>query len=323
MHTAETQDIKRLRDCRVQAAGKTYLLARGEFHRHTEYTAHRDVDGSLEDMWRYALDAAGMDWLGNADHDNGYGHQYAWWTIQKTTDIYHNPPWFTAPYTYERSVNWPNGHRNVIFAERGIRPLPRGNMQGDEKTGTPDTKMLYAYLRHFQGICASHTSTTGMGTDWRDNDPLVEPVVEIYQGDRNNYECEEAPRSFTAGVLPLKGGGSPSRGIRLERAGQGLSLWFREFQRPHQHALQLRHRAGREAGAAGAAGGVPRPPLLRRHRQHSAGGQVRRAPDGRGVHFEGEAHAARPRRRDGAHRAGRNRAEQPIRVQRRAEPDNG
>ena len=86
----------------------------------------------------------------------------------------------------------------MIFTRRGIRTLPRGDMQGDEKTGTPDTKMLYAYLQHFDGICASHTSATGMGTDWRDNDPLVEPVVEIYQGDRNNYECEGAPRSLTA-----------------------------------------------------------------------------------------------------------------------------
>jgi hypothetical protein len=34
-----------------------------------------------------------------------------------------------------------------------------------------------------------------MGTDWRDNDPNAEPVVEIYQGDRQNYEIEEAPRS--------------------------------------------------------------------------------------------------------------------------------
>jgi hypothetical protein len=58
--------------------------------------------------------------------------------------------------------------------------------------------MLYAYLNYFHGMCASHTSATSMGTDWRDNDPLVEPIVEIYQGDRNNYECEEAPRGITA-----------------------------------------------------------------------------------------------------------------------------
>jgi hypothetical protein len=196
VHPHEAEDIQRLREVRVQSTGNTYQLARGEFHRHTEYTAHRDGDGPLEDMWRYSQDAADMDWLGNADHDNGFGHQYAWWIIQKTMDIYHNPPWFVAPYTYERSVQYPNGHRNVIFAQRGIRCLPRGDLSGSEQSGTPDTKMLYAYLKHFGGICASHTSATGMGTDWRDNDPLVEPVVEIYQGDRNNYECEGAPRGF-------------------------------------------------------------------------------------------------------------------------------
>ena len=48
--------------------------------------------------------------------------------------------------------------------------------------------MLYAYLKQFDGIVGSHTSATSMGTDWRDNDPKVEPVVEIYQGDRQNYE---------------------------------------------------------------------------------------------------------------------------------------
>jgi hypothetical protein len=34
-----------------------------------------------------------------------------------------------------------------------------------------------------------------MGTDWRDNDPELEPVVEIAQGDRFNYESLGAPLS--------------------------------------------------------------------------------------------------------------------------------
>ena len=55
--------------------------------------------------------------------------------------------------------------------------------------------MLYDYLKQLGGICASHTSGTGMGTDWRNWDPEVEPMVEIYQGDRNNYERPDAPRS--------------------------------------------------------------------------------------------------------------------------------
>ena len=58
----------------------------------------------------------------------------------------------------------------MIFAQRGIRTLPRGDMQGTPAGGTPDTKMLYAYLKYFNGMCASHTSATHMGTDWRDND---------------------------------------------------------------------------------------------------------------------------------------------------------
>jgi len=81
--------------------------------------------------------------------------------------------------------------------KRGVRPLPRGDLNGTLEAGTPDTKLLYDYLKHFGAICASHTSTTDMGTDWRDNDPEVEPVVEIYQGHRHNYEHFGAPRSAT------------------------------------------------------------------------------------------------------------------------------
>ncbi len=59
--------------------------------------------------------------------------------------------------------------------------------------------MLYSYLRQYDGIVASHTSGTQMGTDWRDNDPVLEPVVEIYQGERQNYEMPGAPRAMAEG----------------------------------------------------------------------------------------------------------------------------
>jgi hypothetical protein len=57
--------------------------------------------------------------------------------------------------------------------------------------------MLYKYLHLFDGVCAVHTSATSMGTDWRDNDPVVEPMVEIYQGCRQNYEYPGVPRCPT------------------------------------------------------------------------------------------------------------------------------
>ena len=126
------------------------------------------------------------------------------------------------------SVRYPSGHRNVMFARRGIRPLPRlGNKQpvlyGTAEEGSPDIKLLYDYLKHFKGICASHTSGTGMGTDWRDNDPEVEPIVEIYQGHRRNYEHFGAPRSATKATAI---GGYQPAGFVWNALGKGYRLGF-------------------------------------------------------------------------------------------------
>jgi hypothetical protein len=195
----ENAAVKRIRDYRIDLDGKKYQPLRGEFHRHTEISWDCGPDGSLEDMWRYAIDVAQFDWIGNADHDSGAGREYSWWLIQKFTDAYHVKNHFTPMFTYERSVAYPHGHRNCMFAQRGVRTLPRlappAPGQGVAGVHPDDTKMLYRYLHELGGICASHTSATGMGTDWRDNDPQVEPAVEIYQGDRMSYEYEGAPRS--------------------------------------------------------------------------------------------------------------------------------
>ena len=178
--------------------GKELRLVRGEFHRHTEISGDGGGDGPLEDMWRYGMDVAAMDWLGCGDHDNGGGREYTWWLTQKTTDAFRLPGRFDPPFTYERSVSYPEGHRNVVFAQRGVRTLPRlPKTDAEPVVHAPDTQMLYKYLHLFNGVCAEHTSATDMGTDWRDNDPVVEPMVEIYQGCRQSYERPGAPRSPT------------------------------------------------------------------------------------------------------------------------------
>jgi hypothetical protein len=208
IHPNEAADVARLRAHRIEAGGKTYRLLRGEFHRHCEISGDGANDGALEDMWRYAIDCARLDWIGNGDHDNGGGKEYTWWLTQKTTDLYHSAAHFTPMFTYERSVQYPHGHRNVMFAKRGVRTLPRLQFEGGG-IHDDDTKMLYDHLKALDGICASHTSaTTGMGTDWRDNDPKAEPFVEIYQGHRNSYEHLGAPRvgrsqaEAVAGIQP-------------------------------------------------------------------------------------------------------------------------
>jgi hypothetical protein len=191
VHADEAADVARMRNHRIVAGGKTYRFFRGDFHRHTEISQDGGNDGALEDMWRYAIDAASFDWMGDADHDNGGGKEYTWWLVQKSTDLYNSPSLVTL-FTYERSVAYPNGHRNVMFPKRGVRTLPRLVRSG--QVVDDDTDMLYAYLKEHGGICASHTSATGMGTDWRDVDPAYEPMVEIYQGHRNSYEHFGAPR---------------------------------------------------------------------------------------------------------------------------------
>jgi hypothetical protein len=197
-HPNEARDIARIRGHRIVAGGKSYQLLRGEFHRHTDISVDGGGDGTLEDMWRYALDVGALDWIGCGDHDNGNGREYTWWLTQKTTDLYHVAPRFNPMFTYERSVNYPAGHRNVMFAERGVRTLSRltddEGQRIDVNGRDLDAQMLYKYLRELNGICASHTSATTMGTDWRENDPEVEPFVEIYQGDRDSYEYFGAPR---------------------------------------------------------------------------------------------------------------------------------
>jgi hypothetical protein len=209
VHAGEKDDVARMRAHQIRAGGKSYRLLRGEFHRHTELSQDGGNDGALEDMWRYAIDAAGLDWIGNGDHDNGGSKEYTWWLVQKTTELYHVPRVFTPLFTYERSVAYPGGHRNVMFPYRGVRTLPRlvdaKGVRTDVAGKDEDAAMLYAYLHELGGVCAAHTTGTGGGTDWRANDREVEPFVEIFQGFRNSYEHVGAPRAPTGAALKAKG----------------------------------------------------------------------------------------------------------------------
>ncbi len=196
---SEQADDSAVRNYRFSSGKDGLRIVRGEFHRHSEISMDGGLDGSLLDQWRYIIDVAQLDWVGCCDHDNGGGREYSWWTTQKLTDIFYTPGKFAPLFNYERSVQYPEGHRNVVFAQRGVRPLPRLPISDENATGhAPDTQSFYAYLKKYNGVTSSHTSATDMGTDWRDNDPSVEPVVEIYQGMRQNYEMPDAPRANTA-----------------------------------------------------------------------------------------------------------------------------
>ena len=201
VHPSETADVARLRDYRAEINGKTYRPVRGDMHRHTDISWDGNRDGSLFDAYRYALDAAGHDFLGVADHQAGHEIEYSWWMIQKAVDLFTIPGKFTPLYGYERSRGYPSGHRNAMFAQRGVQVVKMLDEER-ERNNEVGVEHFYEDLRKNRGIVMSHTSATGAGTDWRDNDPDVETLVEIYQGYRRNYEHEGAPRSSNRGGRP-------------------------------------------------------------------------------------------------------------------------
>lgn len=214
-----------MRGYRTTVHGRQVQIVRGDFHRHTElsWDGGGGVDGNLQEFYRYMIDAAAMDFGASTDHQGG-SYDYWWWYSQKMTDMHHLPGIYTSIFGYERSVTQPNGHRNVFFADRSgqVTPFYMGGARNYALGTNPigdlpavatgdvvrdDTKHLCQDVRRMRGIAISHTSGTRMGTDWRDYDPEIEPVIEIMQGARTNYEYAGAPLSARSGERADEPGG--------------------------------------------------------------------------------------------------------------------
>src|SRR5262249_55419841 len=120
LHADEAGDVSKLRAHRVNVRGETFRLLRGELHRHTELS--QDLggvgDGTMPEFYRYAIDAAALDFGASTDHQAG-GVDYWNFLTQAATDMYHVPDRFVALYGYERNMPRPHGHRNIIHTRRG------------------------------------------------------------------------------------------------------------------------------------------------------------------------------------------------------------
>jgi hypothetical protein len=110
----------------------------------------------------------------------------------------------------------------VVFDHRGVRTLP---VEPAEMRGTKNSGLLvYPYLRQNRGICMEHSLATGQGTDYRDNDPVLEPLVELYQGYHVSYEYAGAPRAETDERHLLIHGGYEPAGFWWKALAKGLKL---------------------------------------------------------------------------------------------------
>jgi hypothetical protein len=188
--------------------GKTYRLVWGDLHRHTDISNCRTgFDGCILEAYRYALDLAGLDFLGTSDHTDiaKVYAPYEWWHTQRHVDTFFAPGHFAPLYAYEREQTFPWGHRNIAFAKRGgpIVYINRINYRNSPWQATLPVKAgldqiqpseLWEVLkRHGQPVAViSHTGATGMGTDWTRYpagiDNTYENTVEIFQGARVSYE---------------------------------------------------------------------------------------------------------------------------------------
>ena len=245
-HPTELEDVRFIRNFRVEHGGQTLRIVRGDLHRHTELS--QDVggmsDGSLPEFYRYMIDAAEMDFGASTDHQAG-GTDFWNAITQKLADMYHFPDRFTTLYGYERNPGNPFGHRNLIYTHRNypIVPFfipahprfllpdsPDGELLTFSSMGfgsgvRNETRLLYEVAKETNGLAIPHTSgTSSMGTDWRDNDPEVDTVAEIYQGARQNYEHKNAPRGIRDGEEAGAAGGFQEPGMIWNAWSKGYKI---------------------------------------------------------------------------------------------------
>jgi len=226
VHPHEPADLRAIRDYRMHLGSSEYRILRGDLHRHTSLSTDGVGDGSLWDFYRYALDAANLDFSTVTDHQGG-GTSYNWWKTQKSSDLFLVPRRLTTLYAYERSVPYPNGHRNIVFTKRGIPILqidPAEQLGPNNPNTIRSASLVLPYLRKYDGIAFRHTTATDQGTDWQDHDNTLEPMVEVFQGHRVAYEHEGGPRGAAAEKLYAQRSGYRPAGFIWNALAKGYRM---------------------------------------------------------------------------------------------------
>ena len=189
----EAADLAAVRAARW-ADKEPLRLYRGDLHRHTDLSADSQQDGDILLAYRYALDAGALDFLAVTDHSGAerlHFYKYQWWRTRQIATMFNQPGRFATFFGYERTVTFPGGHRNIISTRREMQPVP---ISDEEFTGAESwAERLYPDLLRHGDIAIAHTTAGGGGTDWRDNDPRAEPVVEVFQALRGSYEEPNSP----------------------------------------------------------------------------------------------------------------------------------
>jgi hypothetical protein len=159
----------------VTVGGSMYKVYYGDLHRHTDLSlCFAYGDGSLEDAYRYGIEAAKLDFLGVTDHlrdlSPGTTTSLVWWRTVKAATRYRLSNTFRSYYSYEKSSS--STDHNVISL-RDDMLLAGKSLQSLWNEMDKDTIMI------------PHNSGHIAETVWRIHDDEKRPLMEIYQGYRD------------------------------------------------------------------------------------------------------------------------------------------
>ncbi|MGI9430308.1 MAG: hypothetical protein ACR2NM_16725 [Bythopirellula sp.] len=178
---------------RATVAGTDYYLLFGDLHRHTDLSLCRvPMDGTLDDAYRYATDVAQLDFLGITDHSRdialGDPLSQLWWRSRK--EVYRrqlavgDEMWFTPFFSYERSHSNTADHNVISLHGEMLRPhtypVPQFWQELDENTLT----IPHQPIRR---------------DTWNYQDDVLRPLVEIFQGCRDESIEEHVHEGLSKG----------------------------------------------------------------------------------------------------------------------------
>jgi hypothetical protein len=183
--------------------GTTYTTRWGDLHRHTEVSTDDrwGNDGTVEELYRYAMDVAKLDFTAQTDHEYSFmARQYTRMFLE--ADL-HLSSRFTPMYGFEWTARklGPVSHHNVISRVRHTYPAPPNPNQDELQ----DLAGLYATLTPGVSVTIPHTPAIDDKDDLNDwavlkaaglVNPSFERLVEIYQGCRSSNEDVNAPAPF-------------------------------------------------------------------------------------------------------------------------------
>ncbi len=159
----------------VQINGKEYHLFFGDLHRHTDLSLCRvPVDGTIDDAYRYAIEVAGLDFLGITDHSRdlalGDPLSQLWWRSRKEVTRHELRDRFVPLFAYERSHGKTADHNVISLRPDMLRPhtypVPEFWKELDDDTIT----IPHQPIRR---------------DTWAYQDDRLRPLVEIFQGCRD------------------------------------------------------------------------------------------------------------------------------------------